>query len=314
MTRTQRESALWKDERKIRLTASIFGKIMRGRSSDTLIKVAKDIVEPPAINVASINHGIINEDPAIREYELIQNIKVKKSGLQIHPQQQYLGASPDGLVEDDGLIEIKCPYTIRYNEPHQACRDNLIPYCDKDSGKLKQNHPYFYQVQDIKPRPKLHHFCLAVVDLSNGYFVFLNPTGSTSKETEQYLTKFLKYLEFYNSFSEKSIENIEWKTKLIKHDRQTDGYSCGVFVTYFLENIAKGNSLMNNVDIKEYRNYLKEILISSSDDVSRDCFYCGLSFNEKDCKTCSSCLRSSHIQCIRKNEYSTGLCDLCMQY
>lgn len=36
---------------------------------------------------------------------------VKEVGFIPHPSIKNSGASPDGLVNDDGLIEIKCPNT-----------------------------------------------------------------------------------------------------------------------------------------------------------------------------------------------------------
>lgn len=32
----------------------------------------------------------------------------------VHPEHDWLGASPDGIVDDDGLVEIKCPFGLRY--------------------------------------------------------------------------------------------------------------------------------------------------------------------------------------------------------
>lgn len=39
------------------------------------------------------------------------NVEVKEVGFIPHPTIKNSGASPDGLVNDDGLIEIKCPNT-----------------------------------------------------------------------------------------------------------------------------------------------------------------------------------------------------------
>jgi len=52
-----------------------------------------------------------NEDePLAREhYEFMNDVDVKQIGFVHHPTLKNTGASPDGLVGDDGLIEIKCP-------------------------------------------------------------------------------------------------------------------------------------------------------------------------------------------------------------
>jgi predicted phage-related endonuclease len=53
--------------------------------------------------------GIDNEDGARRAYEADTGDFVIEAGLYKHPTITGSHASPDGLVDDDGLIEIKCP-------------------------------------------------------------------------------------------------------------------------------------------------------------------------------------------------------------
>lgn len=53
--------------------------------------------------------GIDNEERAKMTYELTMFCTVADAGFIPHPSIPMSGASPDGLVGDDGLIEIKCP-------------------------------------------------------------------------------------------------------------------------------------------------------------------------------------------------------------
>lgn len=53
--------------------------------------------------------GIDNEEGARRAYEWDTGDFVIEAGLYKHPTITGSHASPDGLVDDDGLIEIKCP-------------------------------------------------------------------------------------------------------------------------------------------------------------------------------------------------------------
>lgn len=56
-------------------------------------------------------------EPFAREaYEALNICEVKEVGLVDHPSIENFGASPDGLVGDDGLIEIKCPNTATHLE------------------------------------------------------------------------------------------------------------------------------------------------------------------------------------------------------
>lgn len=53
--------------------------------------------------------GIDNEAGAISAYENLTGEFVVGCGFIEHPTIPMSGASPDGLIGDDGLIEIKCP-------------------------------------------------------------------------------------------------------------------------------------------------------------------------------------------------------------
>jgi len=53
--------------------------------------------------------GIENEVVGVAAYEDAMDWSVTPCGLATHPQIEWFMASPDGLVGDDGCIEVKCP-------------------------------------------------------------------------------------------------------------------------------------------------------------------------------------------------------------
>lgn len=55
--------------------------------------------------------GIDHEPEAIAAYSWHFDVEVQPTGFVRHPRIDYCGATPDGAVGDDGLIEIKCPNT-----------------------------------------------------------------------------------------------------------------------------------------------------------------------------------------------------------
>ena len=62
-------------------------------------------------------------------YQLNQNIKILETGLLVQPWIPWLGASPDGLVLIDSkpyLIEIKCPFTKRNENPNDLVQKHFI--------------------------------------------------------------------------------------------------------------------------------------------------------------------------------------------
>ncbi len=60
--------------------------------------------------------GTEKEPEARAAYEFYHEVSVKEIGFVIHPKIDASGASPDGLVADDGLVEIKCPNTATHLE------------------------------------------------------------------------------------------------------------------------------------------------------------------------------------------------------
>ena len=65
---------------------------------------------------AAIQHGIETEAYARAAYEALRDVLVDEVGFVSHPTIEMSGASPDGLVGEDGLIEIKCPNTATHIE------------------------------------------------------------------------------------------------------------------------------------------------------------------------------------------------------
>jgi putative phage-type endonuclease len=60
---------------------------------------------------AAMQWGTIMEGEARDAYRLRAGADVEEVGFVNHPTITISGASPDGMVGDDGLIEIKCPNT-----------------------------------------------------------------------------------------------------------------------------------------------------------------------------------------------------------
>lgn len=63
-----------------------------------------------------MEEGKENEPLARTAYELQKDVIVEQVGFVYHNTIKMAGASPDGLVGEDGLIEIKCPKTSTHLE------------------------------------------------------------------------------------------------------------------------------------------------------------------------------------------------------
>lgn len=63
---------------------------------------------------AAMQWGADNEPAAREAYEYRQGVFVDQVGFIVHPRITDSGASPDGLIGTDGMIEIKCPNTATH--------------------------------------------------------------------------------------------------------------------------------------------------------------------------------------------------------
>ncbi len=68
----------------------------------------------PYYETEDMRWGIENEEDALREYAFIYDTDVTQCGFIQHPTIKMAGASPDGFIGEDGLIEVKCPRSITH--------------------------------------------------------------------------------------------------------------------------------------------------------------------------------------------------------
>jgi len=65
---------------------------------------------------AAMQHGTETEPEARDAYCFYQGVTVEEVAFVTHPKIEQAGCSPDGLVGNDGLVEIKCPNTATHME------------------------------------------------------------------------------------------------------------------------------------------------------------------------------------------------------
>jgi putative phage-type endonuclease len=70
----------------------------------------------PSFTNAAMIWGTDKEPEARAVYEFRHGVEVVQVGFVPHPAIAMSGASPDGLIGDDGLIEIKCPNSATHIE------------------------------------------------------------------------------------------------------------------------------------------------------------------------------------------------------
>ena len=133
-TNVEQRSPEWFAERLGKATASRFGDIMaKTRTGEAAARrnyraqlVAERLTgeREEMRTSSSMQWGVDTEATARLEYELQTGYTVLECGMFNH-ETLNAGASPDGLVETDGLLEIKCPNTATHIE---TLKRKTVPY------------------------------------------------------------------------------------------------------------------------------------------------------------------------------------------
>jgi hypothetical protein len=117
----QTTSNLWFSERMKRLTASSFGKICKMRATTDSKKTCKTLLQSPFTGNKYTNYGKDHESIARAEFAEVIEKEIGTCGFFVGQNKYfYLGATPDGLIGDEALVEIKCPYSAREDTPTEA--------------------------------------------------------------------------------------------------------------------------------------------------------------------------------------------------
>ena len=119
-------TAEWLQERAGKVTASRIADVMAktkagygaGRANYMAELVAELLTGTPRQGFTNdaMRWGTETEPQARAMYELETGHSVIETGFVPHPTIEGTGASPDGLVGDEGLLEVKCPQTATHIE------------------------------------------------------------------------------------------------------------------------------------------------------------------------------------------------------
>ncbi|XP_053373009.1 uncharacterized protein LOC128546478 [Mercenaria mercenaria] len=182
-TRQQRDSDMWMEQRKGRLTASkhhavkskmnIIGKSAGAHPVKVTPLVAEIFGHGRDISfVPSVRHGQNSESKAMEELVTLllpahSNLTFRKSGLYVKKDLPYIAASPDGILTcnccGQTVIEIKCPYKI-FGKVSVQDGYQQLDYLQSDgtSITLKESHPHYFQVQSQMAVTGIHRSMFVV--------------------------------------------------------------------------------------------------------------------------------------------------------
>ena len=132
-----------------RVTASNFGKVCNCRREPGyhyfLLKLFLSDYGTPVFT--PLQWGLAHEDVPPQA----SAAQVNSCGIFITRDHPFLGASPDGIVFNDGnemgLVEVKCPYKHCEHTLEEACKDKAFHlHWEEGEPRLKKTHDYYFQV------------------------------------------------------------------------------------------------------------------------------------------------------------------------
>lgn len=219
----EQRSKEWFQKRKGKITGSAVGAILGlnpyTKKEDVLRRMVREYHGYPSEFTGNIatDYGTNNESNAIGSFELNYDLSVTETGFHVHPVYDWLGASPDGLVGDSSIIEIKCPFSRRKDalfksideQPHYYAQVQIELYCtERKSAFFLQWSPYGYKLEmvDIDEKwidenvPKLYDFYeLFLSELDNPEHLTDLSNEKTQEidndESKELITMFLSFNE-----------------------------------------------------------------------------------------------------------------------
>ena len=138
-----RDNPAWYLARKGRLTGSNFGSVFKAkRITPSLLK--RLLGEYDLSRVKAVQWGVNNEEESIKAFTLKTGAAVKETGIWFH-SSGILGTSPDGIIDEETVLEVKCPYTERNMTIEEAVESTTfcLKKCESGQGyALKKDHVY----------------------------------------------------------------------------------------------------------------------------------------------------------------------------
>jgi putative phage-type endonuclease len=138
----EQRSKEWYEARKGKLTGSNIGAALGlnpwKKPEDLIRQMVRDYhgAESEFTGNIATEYGTLHEPLATMDYMGLTGNFVEECGFFVHPDYNWLGASPDGLISDELLIEIKCPFGLRNKE--------------KPEFKTADEQPHYYAQMQIE--------------------------------------------------------------------------------------------------------------------------------------------------------------------
>lgn len=272
----------WFKKRTTRVTGSAVGAILGlspwSKREDVMRRMVREYHNYPSEfqgNIAT-EYGIKNESTAIFDYSLQTGNQVKSCGF--FTKYDWLGASPDGLIGEDGLIEVKCPFKLRNDvfpnfksiskQPYYFAQLQLELYCTErkwidfyqwNEYGASLERVFFDEsyIEKILPElKKFHNEYLIEREIDNAKKYLQEKVPKINSEQAKVLIN--EYEQIVNSINELSERKKQLMSLIVELAKGQDSIVCEKKLTKVNKegsiNYAKAiEELLPNIDLSAYK-------------------------------------------------------------
>lgn len=156
----------WHEQRKGRITGSRVGAILGmspwQKPADVLRAMVREYHGAPTefTGNPATDHGNNNEQRALLAFMRESGLQVEQCGF--FPYGELMGASPDGLTDDGGVLELKVPFGLRNEQDakFKPLSEQMHYSCQVQMEMLAagRSHAYFAQYVAPKGDPLSHDY------------------------------------------------------------------------------------------------------------------------------------------------------------
>ena len=146
----------WHEQRKLRITGSRVGAILGLSPWQTRDDVLRAMVreyhgaDSEFKGNPATDHGNANEQRAVLAFMRETGLNVEKCGF--FPYGDRMGASPDGLTDDGGVLEIKVPFGLRNGGEFKPLADQPHYAAQVQMEMLSAGRKHAYFAQYVAPK------------------------------------------------------------------------------------------------------------------------------------------------------------------
>ncbi len=205
-SRAESEKADWHRARLGKITGSRFGVVRKTRSGDwgetaqtyLFELVAEWLSGEPApyfTGNRATDWGNEYEPEALKLYEGITGLKVDPGKFHQAKGFQFVGATPDGLIGKDGIVEAKCPYTPKNHMRTVLTKQVPDEYRDQVNGHLMVTGRKWCDFISYDPRPTDDRWRLTIVRVERDEQA-INELRERLLEFEKMMIQSLKDLDY----------------------------------------------------------------------------------------------------------------------